>query len=249
MTGGATGNAAPSAPSARSEVLSLHDVRAGYEETTVLHGVSITVPKGAVVALLGANGAGKSTLLRTAAGLNGLQKGRIELLGEDVSKVSAHRRIQRGLCYIPEGRGIFRSLTVRENLALQAEAGDGATALERATEAFPALSDRLEQVAGTLSGGQQQMLAMSQALLRDPAVVLVDEASLGLAPVIVDEVFAFLEKLAARGVALLVVDQFVQRVLQIATHAYVLRRGRIEYDGDPGELLKSDIFDSYIGAD
>jgi branched-chain amino acid transport system ATP-binding protein len=242
MSGTATGDA--TAPAA----LSLHDVRAGYEETTVLHGVSLTVPKGAVVALLGANGAGKSTLLRTAAGLNRVQAGGIELLGEDISRLPAHRRTERGLCFVPEGRGIFRSLTVRENLALQAAPRDGATAIERAVEAFPALSDRLDQTAGTLSGGQQQMLAMSQALLRDPAVVLVDEASLGLAPVIVDEVFAFLEGLAARGAALLIVDQFAQRVLHIATHAYVLRRGRIGYDGEPGELLQGDIFASYIGS-
>ena len=230
-------------------VLALHDVRAGYEETTVLRGVSLSVPKGAVVALLGANGAGKSTLLRTAGGLNRVQAGRIELLGEDVSGLPAHQRTKRGLCYIPEGRGVFRGLTVRENLTLQATPRDAATAVERAVEAFPSLSGRLDQTAGTLSGGQQQMLAMTQALLRDPAVVLVDEASLGLAPMIVDEVFAFLTGLAARGVALLVVDQFAQRVLTIATHAYVLRHGRIGYDGEPGELLEGDIFDRYIGTD
>ncbi len=239
---GASGEAATAA-------LTLHDVRAGYGGTTVLHGVSLTVPKGAVVGLLGANGAGKSTLLRTAAGLNPLQSGRVELLGDDVSGLPPHRRTGRGLCFIPEGRGIFRNLTVRENLALQAAPRDAAAAVERSVEAFPVLKDRLSQIAGTLSGGQQQMLAMTQALLRDPAAVLVDEASLGLAPVIVDEVFAFLEDLAGRGVALLVVDQFVQRVLHLATHAYVLRRGRIAYDGEPGELLDSDIFDSYLGAD
>ncbi|MFV2176668.1 ABC transporter ATP-binding protein [Actinomadura sp. LOL_016] len=230
-----------------SPALALHDVRAGYADTTVLHGVSLVVPRGAVVALLGANGAGKSTLLRTVGGLNRVQSGRIELLGEDVGALAAHRRARRGLCYIPEGRAIFRGLSVRENLRLQADPGDSANAVERAVEAFPALSNRLDQTSGTLSGGQQQMLAMAQALHRDPALVMVDEASLGLAPVIVDEVFAFLETLAARGVALLIVDQFAQKVLQIATHAYVLRRGEIGYDGSPAELLKGDVFDSYIG--
>jgi branched-chain amino acid transport system ATP-binding protein len=238
---------AASVDGAAPPVLALHDVRAGYDETTVLHGVSLTVPKSSVVALLGANGAGKSTLLRTAGGLNRLQSGRIEMLGEDVGALAAHQRIRRGLCYIPEGHAVFRGLSVRENLRLQARPRD-ATAIDRAVEAFPSLSGRLDQTAGTLSGGQQQMLAMAQALLGEPALVMVDEASLGLAPVIVDEVFAFLESLAGRGVALLVVDQFAQRVLQIATHAYVLRRGEIAYDGEPAELMKGDLFESYIGS-
>lgn len=229
-------------------LLALRGVSAGYGDTTVLRDVDLTVAPGSVVALLGANGAGKTTLLRTVCGLNRPTAGTIELAGTDIGRLPAYRRTALGLCHIPEGRGVFRSLTVRENLHLQAEPGHGARAVEAAVQAFPVLAQKLDSAAGTLSGGQQQMLAMAQAHVRDPRLVLVDEASLGLAPVVVDEVFAFLQQLAERGTALLLVDQFVSRVLKIATHAYVLRRGEIVYDGEPGELQGGDVFAQYIGA-
>ncbi|UGQ11202.1 ABC transporter ATP-binding protein [Yinghuangia sp. ASG 101] len=250
MTG--TDTAATTASAAPAEsgtpVLALRGVHAGYGDTTVLRDVDLSVAPGAVVALLGANGAGKTTLLRTVCGLNRATAGSVELHGTDIARLPAHRRTALGLCHIPEGRGVFRSLTVRENLYLQAEPGRNAQAIEAAVQAFPALGKRLDSPAGTLSGGQQQMLAMAQAHVRDPKLVLVDEASLGLAPVVVDEVFAFLRQLADRGTALLLVDQFVTRVLKIATHAYVLRRGRIVYDGTPQELRSGSVFEQYIGA-
>ena len=221
---------------------------AGYGTTQVLRDVSIRVASGEVTALVGPNGAGKSTLLRAIAGLIPTTGGSVRLLGADVTKKSAHRRFAAGLCLVPEGRGIFRSLTVRENLVLQSSKGQEGAAIERAADAFPILRERLGQIAGTLSGGQQQMLAMAAAYVRSPKLVLVDEASLGLAPLIVDEIFAFLGQLSARGSSLLVVDQFVTRALQLATSAYVLRQGEVVYSGPAGELLDGDLFAHYTGT-
>jgi branched-chain amino acid transport system ATP-binding protein len=223
-------------------------VEAGYGTTKVLRDVSLTVNAGEVTALVGPNGAGKSTLLRTVAGLLPASRGSIELFGTDVTTRAAHRRFASGLCLVPEGRGIFRSLTVRENLALQAKRGGEATAIDLAADAFPVLRERLGQTAGTLSGGQQQMLAMASAYVRNPRLVLVDEASLGLAPIVVDEIFDFLGQLPARGASLLVVDQFVTRALQLASTAYVLRQGEIVYSGDAKSLLDGDLFSHYTGA-
>ena len=229
--------------------LDVENVSAGYGRATVLRNVSLAVPAGAVVALLGPNGAGKSTLLRAVSGLLPVGDGRIRMAGRDVTKQPAHRRFAHGLGHIPEGRGVFRGLTVRENLRLQAEPGAEDEALDRAVTAFPILGRRLEQRAGTLSGGEQQMLAMSAAYVRRPELVLVDEASLGLAPIIVDGIFAFLRQRAAEGAALLIVDQFARRALEMASTAYVLRRGRIVHGGPAAELLDSDLFDSYLGVD
>jgi len=223
-------------------------LEAGYGTTQVLRDVSVRVATGEVTALVGPNGAGKSTLLRAIAGLIPTTAGSVQLLGSDVTKKSAHRRFAAGLCLVPEGRGIFRSLTVRENLVLQSSKGHESAAIEQAADAFPILRERLGQIAGTLSGGQQQMLAMAAAYVRNPKLVLVDEASLGLAPLIVDEIFAFLGQLPARGSSLLVVDQFVTRALQLATSAYVLRQGEVVYSGPAGELLDGDLFAHYTGT-
>ncbi len=223
-------------------------LEAGYGTTTVLRNVSLQVSVGEVTALVGPNGAGKSTLLRTVAGLLPATKGSVELFGTTVTRTAAHRRFASGLCLVPEGRGIFRSLTVRENLVLQSGAGEESTAIERATDAFPILRERLGQTAGTLSGGQQQMLSMAAAYVRSPKLVLVDEASLGLAPLVVDEIFDFLGQLPARGTSLLVVDQFVTRALQLASTAYVLRQGEIVYSGSARELLDGDLFSHYAGT-
>jgi branched-chain amino acid transport system ATP-binding protein len=214
----------------------------------VLRNVSLVVPAGSVVALLGPNGAGKSTLLRAISGLLPIGEGSLRVAGQDVTKQPAQRRFANGLCHVPEGRGVFRGLTVRENLRLQAIAGAESEALERAVAAFPILGRRLGQRAGTLSGGEQQMLAMA-AYVRRPKLVLVDEASLGLAPIIVDEIFGFLKQCTLEGAALLIVDQFARRALEMASTAYVLRRGRIVHDGSAADLLDSDLFDSYLGAD
>lgn len=228
--------------------LALRGVTAGYDHTTVLRDVDLVAETGAVTALLGPNGAGKSTLLRTASGLLSPAKGTVHIGDVDVTGMGASRRVSLGLCHIPEGRGIFRSLSVRENLELQAFPGQEAEALERAIEAFPILGERLQQKAGTLSGGQQQMLAVARAYAQQPSLILVDEASLGLAPNIVDEIFAFLEVVTADGAALLLVDQFVARALAMATKAYVLNRGSIVFEGTPAELQEGDVFDTYLGS-
>jgi branched-chain amino acid transport system ATP-binding protein len=226
--------------------LEVTGLRAGYGRTVVLWDLDLTVAAGEVVALLGPNGAGKSTLLRAVSGFLPALAGSVRLFGEDVTAEAPHRRFARGVCHVPEGRGIFRSLTVRENLELQAGRARAKEALERAASAFPILGTRRDQNAGTLSGGQQQMLAMAAAYVRDPRLVLVDEASLGLAPVVVDEIFDFLHRLTTRGSALLLVDQFATRALGLAGAAYVLRRGRVVHRGTAAELLDGNLFERYV---
>jgi branched-chain amino acid transport system ATP-binding protein len=228
--------------------LELRGVTSGYGATVVLRDVSVSVPPSSVVAVLGPNGAGKTTLLRTAAGLNRLGGGGVYLDGRSMSHDSPARRSRAGMCLIPEGRAVFRSLSVRENLLLQAPKGEQAAAIEMAVSAFPALGRRLAQIAGSLSGGEQQMLALCRAYIGHPRLVLVDEASLGLAPLIVDEVFSFLQTLARSGTALLLVEQFVARALELADRVYVLVRGEIVFAGTPGELRASDVFSAYLGA-
>jgi branched-chain amino acid transport system ATP-binding protein len=173
----------------------------------------------------------------------------VRINGADVTKQRADRRFANGLCLVPEGRGVFRSLSVRENLVLQAGKGSEQEALERAASAFPILGQRLSQQAGTLSGGQQQMRAMASAYVRRPELVLVDEASLGLAPIIVEEIFQFLGQLVSEGASLLLVDQFVTRALQLADTAYVLRRGRVVHSGSAADLADTSLFDTYLGRD
>ena len=229
------------------DALSLEGVTAGYGSTTVLRDVTLRVPAGQVTALLGPNGAGKTTLLRTISGFVPATTGRIRLYGQEVGRLRPDRRAGLGLCHVPEGRGIFRGLTVRENLLMQVGRGEEADALERAVAAFAILGDRLSQRAGTLSGGQQQMLAMAAAYVRDPTLVIVDEASLGLAPIVVDEIFEFLAGRARAGAALLIVDQFVARALAMASTAYVLQRGAITFSGSAAELLDGDVFERYLG--
>jgi branched-chain amino acid transport system ATP-binding protein len=228
--------------------LELRQVTGGYERTTVLRDVSITVPGSGVTALLGPNGAGKTTLLRMVSGFLRPSSGSIHLFGGDVTGVAAYRRFQAGLCHVPEGRGVFRSLTVRENLAMQSRKGEEADAASRACEAFPLLGRRINQIAGTLSGGEQQMLSMASAYVRSPRLILVDEASLGLAPLIVDQIFEFIERVAREGRALLIVDQFATRALALAEAAYVLSRGSITYSGSPRELGEAELLRHYIGA-
>jgi branched-chain amino acid transport system ATP-binding protein len=228
--------------------LAVTGVTTGYGPTTVLRDVSLTVPAGAAVALLGANGAGKTTLLRAVSGFLPLSSGSVHIDGVDMTKARPHRRFAAGLCHVPEGRGIFRSLTVRDNLVMQAIKGHEKDALERAVSAFSILGDRMSQQAGTLSGGQQQMLAMAAAYVRDPHLVLVDEASLGLAPKIVDAIFEFLAARVAAGTALLIVDQFIARALGMASVAYVMNRGTITYHGPAKDLLEGSVFEQYMGG-
>jgi branched-chain amino acid transport system ATP-binding protein len=228
--------------------LDVAHLEVGYGRSTVLRDVSLSVSAGSVAALLGPNGAGKTTLLRTISGLLAPTKGSITLFGEDVTRLAAYRRFERGLCHVPEGRGVFRSLTVRDNLIMQSRPGHEPEAIDKAVSSFPILGERMHQLAGTLSGGEQQMLAMAAAYVRDSTLILVDEASLGLAPQVVDAIFGFLERVSTLGTSLLIVDQFVTRALAMASMAYVLRQGAVVYSGPAGKLADTDVFSSYIGT-
>jgi len=229
-------------------MLELRDIVAGYAETVVLRDVSLTVPSGSVVALLGPNGAGKTTLLRVASGLLRPRSGGVLLDGVDWTGRRAPRLAAAGVCHVPEGRGIFPALTVRENLLLYAPPGAVGEAIERAGEAFPVLVDRLGQVAGTLSGGQQQMLALARAYVSSPRLVLLDEVSMGLAPRIVDEIFEFFGRLRNEGASLLVVEQYVTRALEMADYVYLLQRGRVAFCGQPCEVDAANVLNQYLGV-
>ena len=227
-------------------MLELRGIDAGYGGHIVLRDVSLTVQPGAVVAVLGPNGAGKTTLLRVVSGLLRPSAGTVLLGGEDVTRTRPHARARRGLCHIPEGRGIYPTLTVRENLVLHAGRGEEAAALDRATSAFPVLGGKLRQPAGLLSGGQQQMLSLARAYLTDPKVVIVDEASMGLAPVVVDKIFEFLGQIAASGTALLLVEQYVNRALALADRVYLLNKGSVVFTGGSTDV-GDDLFAHYLG--
>jgi branched-chain amino acid transport system ATP-binding protein len=195
-------------PAALVPVLELRGISAAYGQTPILRDISIAVNPGEVVALLGPNGMGKTTTLRVAAGLLAPRKGKVLVAGKDVTRLSPNRRAAAGLCLIPEGRGIFRGLTVAENLRLQVPKGLSATAsIDIVVDAFPVLGKRLSQLAGKMSGGEQQMLALARAYVCNPKVVLLDEVSMGLSPLMVDNVFDAITRLTAAGVSLLIVEQ------------------------------------------
>ncbi|HYH49870.1 MAG TPA: ABC transporter ATP-binding protein [Acidimicrobiia bacterium] len=227
----------------------IEGLTAGYGGVTVLRDVTLTVPARSVTALLGPNGAGKTTLLRVASGLLRPRSGRLYLGPTEVSGWPSEKLAAAGICHVPEGRGIFPGLTVRENLVLQARPGTERDSAEKAVEAFPILGDRMSQLAGTMSGGQQQMLALARAYVSDPQVVLLDEVSMGLAPAIVDEIFEFLHRLAAQGAALLLVEQYVTRALASADYVYLLNKGQVSFAGEPNELDDEAVFRSYLGAE
>jgi branched-chain amino acid transport system ATP-binding protein len=229
--------------------ISVENVTSGYGHTTILRNVSIQVPTGSVTALLGPNGAGKTTLLKTISGLIKPNSGTIHLDGSDVTAMAPNQRAALGLCHIPEGRGIFRRLTVKQNLLLQSAKGEEEKAIALASEAFPILGKRINQLAGTLSGGEQQMLAIARTYVKEQRFILVDEASLGLAPLLVDSIFEFLHRLVEeRKVSLLIVDQFVQRALAMASTAYILRHGEIAFSGSAEQLRNQDVFAEYLGT-
>jgi len=226
----------------------LDGIVAGYGGTTVLRGVDLKVPPGSVVALLGPNGAGKTTTLRVASGLLRPKAGRVLLDGEDVTRLSPHALCDRGICHVPEGRGVFPNLTVRENLVLLSRRGTEKDSIERAVSAFPRLGQRLQQAAGTMSGGEQQMLALARTYVQKPRVVLLDEVSMGLAPKIVDEIFAFLELLAQQGSSLLLVEQYVTRALGAADFVFLLNRGRIVFAGETEEVDVEALAAEYVAS-
>ncbi|MFC9673387.1 MULTISPECIES: ABC transporter ATP-binding protein [unclassified Streptomyces] len=229
-------------------MLELDHISAGYGGTRVLRDVSLWLPPQSVVALLGTNGAGKTTLLRVASGLLPPTSGRLSVDGEDLTGKRPHTLARNGVCHVPEGRGVFPTLTVKENILIQAAGGDLDEAVERAVSAFPVLGHKLGQLAGSLSGGQQQMLALAHAYVTDADYVLLDEVSMGLAPVVVDEIFEFLGRLADDGRALLLVEQYVARALELADYVYLMNRGRIEFAGEPGELDSDRLVAQYLGA-
>jgi branched-chain amino acid transport system ATP-binding protein len=229
-------------------MLELRNIVGGYGETTVLRDVSLTVPDGGVVALLGPNGAGKSTTMKMVSGALRPNEGSVLFDGKDITRMSANRRARRGICHIFEGRSIFPSLTVKENLLMQTPRGTKeSVVLEQAAEAFPSLASRRRQIAGTLSGGEQQMLSLVRAYVSNAKVVLVDEASLGLAPLVVDSIFEFLERIAGSGVSLLIVEQYVSRALALAQTCYLLNQGRVVFEGPAADLDQDVIFALYSG--
>ena len=235
-------------------LLHVEGVVSGYGPIRVLDGVHITVPEGAVVVLLGANGAGKTTTLRTIAGLLPLSRGRITLDGRRIDGLRHDEVARRGVVLVPEGRGVFPSLSVRENLEIAARAApvgsrERAAAVDEILDGFPRLRERLAQLAGTLSGGEQQMLALSRGLLTQPRLLMIDELSLGLAPRIIEHLFATVAKLKAQHQTMLLVEQYVEQARAVADLCYVLDRGRVAFVGDRGEMGRADLIsDLYLGA-
>ena len=228
--------------------LEFRQVTAGYEGHTVLRDVDLTVPDGSVAALLGPNGAGKTTLLRVASGLLPVSSGQVLLDGLDVTGWKPERLARAGICHGPVGRGVFAGLSVSDNLRLQAPPSVDRGAIPTATNVFPRLGERLGQLAGTMSGGEQQMLALAHAYVGQARMLLLDELSMGLAPKVVDEIFSHLTTLASTGAALLLVEQYVGRALKLADYVYVLNKGQVEFAGEPAELGEDRILASYLGA-
>jgi len=237
------GDAAAAGPPA----LELRDVHAGYGTIDVLHGVSLTVPTGSVFALLGPNGAGKSTTLKVASGQIAPNSGEVRLFGSSVQGKSSDALARAGVCAIPEGRGIFPNLTVTENLRMATYTGPPMSELEeRAFTRFPRLRDRRKQLAGTLSGGEQQMLAMARALTTDPKVLLLDELSMGLAPIVVEELYEIVARIAAEDVSILIVEQFAHEVLDVAETAAIMLHGQIQLTGRPHQIAE-ELDAAYLG--
>jgi branched-chain amino acid transport system ATP-binding protein len=236
------------APPATETALGLVGVDASYGRTAVLRGVDLDVPRSGVAALLGPNGAGKTTLLKVASGLLRPTAGLVRLGTRDVTGLPPYRRRRAGLCLVPEGRGVFPNLTVRDNLHVQVTRRERRVAVEQALGHFPDLAKRLDQLAGSMSGGQQQMLALARCYLRDSAIVLVDEASMGLAPLVVDELYAALASLRDDGTALLIVEQYVDRALALADVVYVLDHGVAVRLGEPSRIDRDELMSRYLGA-
>ena len=238
-------------------MLKIHNLSAVYGNVRVMHGISIEVPKGKVVTLIGSNGAGKTTTMRAISGMITPSAGEIVLKGKRIHGLESYQIAKLGLAHSPEGRRVFATMTVTDNLILGAfprltgsrPKGDVAADLDRALELFPRLKERRTQLAGTLSGGEQQMLAMARAVMLNPDVVLLDEPSMGLAPILVAEVFRIIERLKTEGVTMLLVEQFAAAALAVADYGYVLENGKISVSG-PADQLQSDpaVKAAYLGG-
>jgi branched-chain amino acid transport system ATP-binding protein len=229
--------------------LEVHGLRVSYGGVQALRDISMVVPEGSVVAVLGPNGAGKSTTLRTISGLIRAQQGRILVQGRRIERMPAYRIARLGVVHVPEGRGIFPSLTVRENLEMAEAAVTEATdPVAEGIVLFPALSSRLRQLAGSLSGGEQQMLALARALMAQPKLLMVDEISMGLAPLIVAQLFDALRQRAAAGMSLLLVEQYVEAALGLADYVYVMDKGSIVDVGEPSDMRHGSLASAYLGG-
>jgi branched-chain amino acid transport system ATP-binding protein len=229
-------------------ILELRDVRAGYGPIEVVHGVSLEVPAGSVTALLGPNGGGKTTMLNVCSGTLAPSGGEVRYEGEVVTRMSADDRARRGICTVPEGRGIFPNLSVRENLLMATQVGVSMQRIEDVAYAqFPQLGGRRKQMAGTLSGGEQQMLALARAFATEPKLLLLDELSMGLAPIVVGQLYDKVRQLAAGGLSILLVEQFARTALPIADSAAVVLQGVIAHRGSPAEM-EAALTSSYLGA-
>ena len=229
-------------------LLELRGVRAAYGRIEVVHGIDLVVPAGRVVAILGPNGAGKSTTLKVACGLLPPTGGDVFVAGRRVNGATPDELARAGLCLVPEGKGIFPNLTVRENLRMSTYTGRPMKEIEEIAYArFPRLGERRSQLAGTLSGGEQQMLAMSRGLATDPALLLLDELSMGLAPIIIEELYEVVSHVASQGVSILVVEQFAQTVLGVADQAVVMVHGEIVSVGSPSDLA-AELSQAYLGS-
>ena len=234
------------------EILKVDNINVYYGAIHAIKGISFHVDEGEVVTLIGANGAGKSTTLQTISGLLRSRTGSIEFNGENISRLPSHKIVERGLAQVPEGRRVFLQMTVQENLDMGAytQKGSGVDAeLEKVFETFPRLAERRKQIAGTLSGGEQQMLAMGRALMSKPKLLMLDEPSMGLAPILVEQIFEIIKQLHANGTTILLVEQNAQMALSVADRAYVLETGKISLSGTGKELAESDsVRKAYLGG-
>ncbi|MEU6075242.1 ABC transporter ATP-binding protein [Micromonospora sp. NPDC047074] len=234
-------------------LLEIDDVSLLYGRIQALHGISLTVDEGEIVALIGANGAGKSTTMRAISGIRPVASGSIRFDGEDITKLRADLRVRRGLCQAPEGRGIFPGMTVLENLDMGAytrrDRAGVAQDLDRVLGLFPRLAERRKQPGGTLSGGEQQMLAVGRALMSRPKLLLLDEPSMGLAPMLIQQIFDIIVEINQQGTTILLVEQNAQQALARAHRAYVLETGRIVKSGTGAELLHDPaVKEAYLGV-
>ena len=232
-------------------MLKVEDMHVYYGAIHAVKGVSFEVGDGEIVALIGANGAGKSTILKTVSGLMHPRSGSITFMDKNIAHTDAHKLLRHGLAHVPEGRRIFLQMTVQENLDMGAFTRKDTykADMERMFELFPRLKERRKQIAGTLSGGEQQMLAMSRALMSNPKLLMLDEPSMGLAPILVDQIFDIIKELHAAGTTILLVEQNASKALEIADRAYVLETGKITLSGTGEELARSDeVRKAYLGG-
>jgi branched-chain amino acid transport system ATP-binding protein len=246
-------HATPGTNAGDSTMLVLDEVNTYYGNIHALQGISLTVGRGEIVTLIGANGAGKTTTLKTISGLLHPRRGKVMFEGKDISKVAAHRLVREGIGHAPEGRRIFSRMSVIENLKMGAFTRDQSTIqpdIDRVMDLFPRLRERTNQLGGTLSGGEQQMLAIGRALMSEPRVLLLDEPSLGLAPILVQQVFSTIKEINAQGTTVLLVEQNALQALSIAHRAYVLQTGRVVLSGPADQVKENEtVRKAYLGED